>query len=266
VLGLGLFAGFGSWLPAIALLPMLAWISDAPPKVQLALRFLVPLAILQILHAYPVAGSQRWWGLVAMCVPCAVAVGAAIEPQAMWRRAGPAARAIAVASLCAVILLGRGLSPATVWHDYTENKPLGLPGARWVRVTPVVRSNLRGLTEVLRNRCDTFYSAPGIASLYIFTGLPTPTGLLAGWPGVLTVAEQKELAQQLADLEAKGKRVCIVRDIPRTKLWLSSSYGSGPLGRALAPYRIRIATVGRYSVSVKTRARASAPGGTPGSG
>ena len=55
---------------------------------------------------------------------------------------------------------------------------------------------------------------------------------------------------QLATLSAHGARVCIVRDIYRQQEWLTSSYGKGPLGKSLALYKKRIATVSHYSVSV----------------
>src|SRR5205085_10579549 len=84
VLGLGVLGGPAAWLPAIVLLPAIAWLADYPRKVRLTLRFLVPLAILQMLHAYPVAGSQRAWGLVTMCVPCLIAVGAGLQRLPAW--------------------------------------------------------------------------------------------------------------------------------------------------------------------------------------
>jgi hypothetical protein len=128
-----------------------------------------------------------------------------------------------------------------------------LPGARWVRVGSAQAANLKHLTTVVRRDCDTFYSAPGFDSLYIFTGLPTPTGLLANWPGVLSDKEQRELVGDLTRARLSGKRLCIVRDLRRQKQWLESSYGEGPLGRGLAAYKRQIAHVGTYSISVYNR-------------
>jgi hypothetical protein len=139
-----------------------------------------------------------------------------------------------------------------LWHDYTKLTPLDLPGTRFVRVAKPMAVEFRKLTEVVKRRCDTFYSAPGFDSLYIYSGLPIPTGLLSNWPGVLTASEQRILAGQLATAAAQGERVCIVRDLSRQAQWQASSYGSGPLGAALAPYNQRIAVVGHYSVSLRT--------------
>lgn len=255
VLGLGMLGdvltNFLAWLPAIALLPALAWISAAPPKVRLVLRFLVPVAILQILHAYPVPGAQRAWGLVAFCVPCVIALAVATKRLTMWREASRGVRTLAVGTLGVVLVLGGGLWPLDAWHTYLDETPLRLPGTRLVRVDPSQALGLQRLTDVIKKQCGTFYSAPGLDSLYIYTGIPAPTGLLANWPGVLDDKEQRELVGQLAQAESKGKRVCIVRDLYRQQEWLASSYGKGILGRALAPYKARLAVVGRYSVSVR---------------
>jgi hypothetical protein len=251
VFGLGLSGTFGAWLPAIALIPALAWISGAPPKTRRALRFLVPLAILQILHAYPVAGAQKQWGSVLLFVPCAIAIATGLQRISAWTKAGVAARTLAVGALCLVVALTLGQWPGTIWRDYTYDPPLGLAGTRLMRVDRPVALNLRRLTEVVRNNCDTFYSAPGFDSLYIYTGLEPPTGLLRNWPGAHKASEQREIASDLAAAEAAGKRVCIVRNLPKMSSWQASSYGDGPLGLALARYQRNIATVGRYEVSVQ---------------
>jgi hypothetical protein len=241
---------FLAWLPAIVLVPGLALISRAPPEMRLVLRFLVPVAILQILHAYPVPGTQRAWGLVVMCVPCVIAIAIAEKRLPSWRRASPRLRPIAVGALAALLTLGVATSPVSAWYGYTKLTPLDLPGARLVRVTPQFALDLQRLAAVVRKRCDTFYSAPGLDSLYIYTNLPAPTGLLSNWPGALSIDEQRELASQLTKADEGGNRVCIVRDLKRQRLWLAH-YGRGPLGKALARYRLRLALVGRYSVSIR---------------
>jgi hypothetical protein len=251
VLGQVVSAEFAVWLPAAALIPALAWISGAPPAVRLALRFLVAVSILQMLHAYPIAGAQRVWGAVLVCVPCAIALAVAVGRQQLWQQAGPAARALAVGTLCAVLLVGAGTWPPEAWRNYKNSVALGLPGTRWVRLDPNQALNLQVLTQIVRDQCDTFYSAPAFGALYIFTSLPTPTGHLANWPGVLTESEQRELVSQLEDLEADGKRVCVVRDHERLHLWTTSSYGTGPLGKGLAPYNKIVGRVSKYSVSVR---------------
>jgi hypothetical protein len=102
----------------------------------------------------------------------------------------------------------------------------------------------------VRHHCDTFYSAPALDSLYIYTQLPNPTGMLADTPGALNAREQREVVASLQQAHADGKRVCIVRDVERTSQWVASSYGKGPLGVALAHYTRRIFRADRYTVSI----------------
>jgi hypothetical protein len=251
VIGQVVTAEFAQWLPAAALIPALAWISGAPPAVRLALRFLVAVSILQMLHAYPIAGAQRVWGAVLVCVPGTIALAVAIGRQRLWQQAGPAARAFAVGTVCTVLLVGAGTWPPEAWRNYVKSEALGLPGARLVRLDPNLALNTQILTQIVRNHCDTFYSAPAFGALYIYTGLPTPTGLLANWPGVLSESEQRELVSQLEALEADGKRVCIVRDHDRVYLWRTSSFGTGPLGKGLAHYQKVVGRVSKFSVSVR---------------
>ncbi len=258
VLGLGTVGGVRTnslaWLPAIAMIPALAWLTAVPAKIRLVLRFLVPVAILQMLHAYPVAGLQRAWGAVAMCVPCVIAIAIATERLPLWLAAGRAERAALVGALGVVLVLTASVSPIAAWHDYEQATPLRLPGARLIRVGASEVVTLTRLTQVVKRDCDTFYAAPGLGSLYFFTKLPAPTGHLANWPGVLNEREQRDVAADLARLSSSGKRVCIVRDLHRQKEWLQSSYGKGPLGKSLARYRAPLAVVGHFSVSGEGRA------------
>jgi hypothetical protein len=244
--------GFGAWLPVVGALPALAFMSTVKSSFRLALRFVVPLAVLQSLHAYPVAGEQRYWATVTMFVPVVIALAAGLGRLDVWRAAGSAARAVVFAAGVALFVVAIGSSPQTLWHDYLKSRPVGLPGTSLIRTHPGTARKLQNLTDIVRTDCDTFYSAPGFDSLYVYTRLPTPTGLLSTFPGALTTSEQREVASQLAALEAGGKRVCIVRDSTRIGKWLAA-YGGGPLGRALRSYRHEVGRSGRFTVTVHGR-------------
>ncbi len=253
LLGLGTLertTNFAGWLPAIVVLPALAFIADAGPSVRLALRFLVPLAVLQVLHAYPVAGAQVGWATVAMTVPCTIAVAAGLERLASWREMNALHTAVATASLCVLLVLAAGSWPPASWNTYTAQPVLGLRGATLIRVDAERARVLRTVTAALREQCDTFYSAPGLNSFYIFSGLPPPTGLLANWPGVLDDAQQKEVLSRLRAAEGANERVCILRDVSRTSAWLAG-YGSGPLRAILTDYDAVITRAGPYAISVR---------------
>jgi hypothetical protein len=261
---LGAFGTFGAWLPAIVLLPALALIADVPPRIRLALRLIVPIAILQVLHAYPVAGSQVEWATVVMFVPCAIALATGMDGLRMWREARPALRGLVVGSLCVVIALPAGLWPLAVWVNYYDLSALHLPGAQLVRVDPQTGRELRQLTYLVHKNCDTFYSVPGLDSLYIYSGVPTPTGQLANWPGALTNSQEQEVVSELSHFQATGKRVCIVRDLnsPYYAWNAGGSEANRPIGRFIRQYQRVISVFGgatngffsaypKYSVSIK---------------
>ena len=230
----------------------------------MALRLIVPIAILQVLHAYPVAGSQVEWATVVMFVPCAIALAAGMDGLRMWREARPALRGLAVGSLCVVIALLAGLWPLAVWVKYYDLSALNLPGAQLVRVDPQTGRELRQLTYVVHENCDTFYSVPGLDSLYIYSGVPTPTGQLANWPGALTNSQEQEVVSELSHFQATGKRVCIVRDLnsPYYAWNPGGSEANRPIGRFIRQYQRVISVFGgatngffsaypKYSVSIK---------------
>jgi hypothetical protein len=252
--GLGILdraTNFAGWLPAIVVLPALAFVTDAGPTVRLALRFLVPLAVLQVLHAYPVAaGAQVGWATVAMTVPCTIAIAAGLERHASWRDMGALPASLATGSLCLLLVLATGSWPPAAWKTYTAQPVLGLPGTTFMRVDAERTRVLRTVTADLRKQCDTFYSAPGLNSFYIFSGLPPPTGLLANWPGVLDAAQQKEVLSRLRAAERANARVCILRDTTRSSAWLAG-YGSGPLRAILTDYDAVVTRAGPYTISVR---------------
>jgi hypothetical protein len=249
----------GSWLPAIVMLPALALIADLPPRMRLALRLIVPIAILQVLHVYPVAGSQIEWATVVLFVPCAIALAAGMDGLRMWREARPALRGFVVGSLCAAVVLTAGLWPLALWVNYYDGQPLQLTGAHLIRGIADGRY-LEQLTEGVQQNCDTFYSVPGLDSLYIYSGLPTPTGQLANWPGALTDAQEQEVVSELSHLRATGRRVCIVRtfNIPYDAWNSGGSEANRPIRVFIRQYQRIITTIGLpnpwipyYSVSIK---------------
>src|SRR5207248_551347 len=151
------YGGFGAWLPAIAILPALAFLSRAPQHLRLALRFLVPIATLQLLHAYPVAGSQVAWSRVAACVPCVIAMAAATDRFPSWHEVGPKVRGVAVGAIAVLTVAVAGFLPVTQWHNYSQHIELNLPGTHYIHVPPRQYDTLHNLVQNVRRHCDTFY-------------------------------------------------------------------------------------------------------------
>jgi hypothetical protein len=253
VLGIGSFGSFLSWLPLIVLVPALAFFVTTERTVSSILVLAVAVAILQSLHAYPVAGSQIAWSTVAMFLPCAIAVGLALHRSSDWQRLATPVRATATFSICAFLIVGSGLTPAGIWHNYLGNPPLRLPGTSLVRLDPSTTKTLRETTRFLRQHCDTFYSAPPSNSFYIFTKIPSPTGLTNSNSGIYNTSEQLEIADALNAAVLAGKRVCIVREANGYPSWAASTTGTGPLGAEVRSFGRQIGAIDNYSVWIKGR-------------
>jgi hypothetical protein len=180
-----------------------------------------------------------------------IALWAGLRPLPLWRSTTPWMRVAAVGALCVVGVIAANLWPGTIWRDYRDGTPLSLRGTGFIRVDLTPVHALRPLAGFVHRHCDTFYSAPAFGSLYIYADVPTPTGQLANCPGALDEREQRDVARQLQSAERAGERVCIVRYLPGQRAWLHSSYGTGPLGKALAPYTDEIAHISHYTVSLR---------------
>ena len=180
------------------LLPAFAFLSDSSESIRFALRALVLLAALQVLVAYPVAGSQIGWGTVAMTVPCAIALAAGIDHIDVWRDSGLLAKVSVTAVACLALIVASTLWPPAIWKGYRANAKLGLPGTGLMRIDPSLASELQQVTQALRAQCDTFYGVPDENSFYIFSGIAPITGLLVDRPIALTDAQQVQVAETLA--------------------------------------------------------------------
>jgi hypothetical protein len=221
-----LAAGAILWLVAderlpggpLAPLPLL-WLALLPPPgapapgVVLGRRVLAALAVLQALHAYPVAGSQVAWATFLFVPVGAILIAdgwrrsvAALAPRAPWARPAGAALALAAVALVAasVHTTGQRLEAA-----YAAGVPLGLPGTEGIRVRPGQARLYRVLAATLAARCRTFVTMPGLNSLHLFSGVDPPSARNTTlWVALLSATQQAEVADRLARHAAP---VCAVR-------------------------------------------------------
>jgi hypothetical protein len=159
----------------------LAWVVAAPRGRRDGyatldfVRVLVPaLAILQSLQAFPVAGSQVLWSVLALVPLGALCIADGLAQLGLTR-----VRLQLATSVVFVTLVVSWLPPA--WQQsraaYLSDVRLGLPGATRVHVPAAQAALLRQVTQSIRDNCDTFISLPGLDSFYIFAKLPPPSPL-----------------------------------------------------------------------------------------
>jgi hypothetical protein len=201
----GVYVMVVRWVDAIWMAPFL-WIvllptaADAWPLERLFPRTVLCLVgVLQLLIAYPVAGSQRAWAsllMIPVLIVCLADVGSAIGRQI----ARPFNRFAEFALLlCAVWWYYPKFGVETQLGNYRAGTPLALPGAQRIRLIPPQVALYQWMTSTVRDQCDALVSMPGYNSLHFWTRIDALTGYNSGaWTIVLTDQEQQRIVDRLA--------------------------------------------------------------------
>jgi hypothetical protein len=200
-----------AWVAALAPSGM-----ESPPALAVARRLLPPLAVLQMLVAYPVAGltqvqlsSFLLIPLGAICVADgARQIARSVTPLATpgWHRR--LAAAAAVVALLTITLRGVGIQMRRERALYVSNAPLGLPGATRVRIPAAEAAPYRSLVADLRQRCSTHVGLPGVNSLYLWAEQEPPSAANAGtWMYLFDAPLQARNVERMRGID----RLCAVR-------------------------------------------------------
>jgi hypothetical protein len=235
------------WLPVILLLPAFAYCSRRSDPVRWALRATLIVALLEFMVVYPVAGSQVAWGTVALVVPCAIALAAAIDRTRIWRQSGRMFRGGTTAVIGIGLVLVSGAWPFGLWHTYLGNPRLNLPGAGLMRIDPEATAHLQSVAANLRAHCDAFYGVPNENSLYILSGVRAVSYMVANAGIAGMTPEQQARVTDALNAGAKAhERVCILRDKSQ-RIVLPPSH----LTSMLKEYSKPVANVGQYAITVR---------------
>jgi hypothetical protein len=196
------------------------WVALIPPPgppdrdTQFARLLVPPLAVLQALHAFPMAGSQRWWSTFllipvgALCIANGVRwinFGLNSNSQAE-PRAPLAIRAIAPAIVMAVLVSNVGVQLKQelkqVRADYEDRVSLGLPGAEEIHVLPQYAATFQAIVAAINEKCNSFVTQPGMGSFYLWTEQEPPTGYTTiSSLSLLTAAHQEEMVEAIRSID-----------------------------------------------------------------
>jgi hypothetical protein len=217
-------------MPALNLAP-LAWLSAASPhrpdddRAAFARWLLPSLATLQVMHAYPVAGSQQSFAALLLVPAGGICVADGLDELQRWLRSTSWGAAWAIDRVVPAVLVAALLGAAAVrfesaraHHRFTFawGVPLNLPGARWVRASPAQRETYQWITRQIHERCEMFVTLPGLSSLYIFSGQEPPTGLnTTAWMFLLDADEQQRIVDRISRVDSP----CAVRHLELLKFW-----------------------------------------------
>ena len=182
-------------LTPLFLLPLAG--APAGDRRRLATVLVALVGLGQVLHAYPVAGSQIAWGsflLLPLFVSGLAEATAHLAGRLRrpWLEAIVAALALGTAAWQAGQLLDQGR------ERWRTSDPLDLPGAESIRPPENVRYALRILTANASLHANLLYSRPGMFSFNLWSGVPTPTLRNAThWFWLLGPREQEAIVDRL---------------------------------------------------------------------
>jgi hypothetical protein len=174
------------------LVPLQGRVGFAP----LGFLWVALIAMPQVLHAYPVAGSQIGWG--SFLTLALVAVGSvkmlSLKPPA-W---ASQLRWVGASIVMIAATAQTGLLAKIGAQRYGNSEPLGLPGAEIIRLDAATRIALRALVQNAAVHADLLVTRPGMYSLNIWSETPTPTAQNAThWFWLLDEAKQVEIVRRL---------------------------------------------------------------------
>jgi hypothetical protein len=201
------------------------------------------LAAWQGLQAFPVAGTQVYVAtflfvlVYTFCLRDALVILAEQSQVRSWF----------VTLVGCVGLFGLSwCNPFAAWQYYSQMEPLGIHGATLVRLPHYQAEELRELSAYLRSHGETFFSYPGVNSLYFWTGKQPPTWFNAGdWMVLLSDQQQNEIVMALQ----RAEHPLVVVNEPGIKYWERGAVAEEkPLVRFIREKCHEIHRIGAYDI------------------
>lgn len=214
--------------------------------------FLPVLAVLQALHAFPVAGSQVAWSTFllipvgALCVANGVRGLNEVLAGERERRAVAAIGIVAAAIAFAVIVNLQLRLPLKEYRAaYNGSVSLGLPGAEDVRLSPAEVATYQEVTAAIDENCRSMVMLPGLNSFYFWSQENPPTWFNAtGWPTLFDEAHQRRVIEETRSI----KGLCELRNEGQAAGWSGGTIPDTPLVRYMHRGFRPIVTVGPYEL------------------
>jgi hypothetical protein len=248
----GTLAGYQLSMLGFCWVALIAPPSARRPGVSFPLLLLPLLAVLQALHAYPVAGSQTLWAAFllipvgAICVSNGARGLAAALPEGAERRALFACAAVGVAVLGWFVVNATLKEPLqSARAAYNGGVSLGLPGAESIHIGQPEAELYDEITAAIDANCPALVMLPGMDSFYLWSEQEPPSGYTAtGWPTLFDDAHQQRVIDDTRDIEG----LCLLRNIPIAAGWGGGVIPPGPLVRYMHRGFVPIARFGDYTL------------------
>jgi hypothetical protein len=226
---------------ALSMLPF-AWVGliaidvDVPERARFARLLLPLLAVLQGLHAYPVAGSQTLLSVVLLVPVGALCVGNGV--RGLMRVTTVEADRIAFAGfgVLVVVVLGwftvqtflrEPLHVARANYHGSAPNQLNLPGSHDIHLASYKESDqYEHIANAMRRECSATQMEPGMDSFYLWSEQEPPSLTATGWETLFDDEAQEQVIEDIAPIEG----LCLLRNNERAAGW---GLGEGPLVKYL---------------------------------
>lgn len=218
--------------------------------------FLAAIAALQLLHAFPVAGSQMSWATLLVLIAAVIAVADA------WEYVGLRARRVLTGSVVPALLGGAASVMIVIYavdlmrvqarsrrQGYGALCPLDLPGTGPLRIYEADVANYACLTRNL-GAADAFYALPGMNSFYFWTRKDPPSTINAtSWHAVLSPHRQRLVR---ADVEPHERLMVLVGMRFSVSPWLSEvDQDAQPLAHYIWTSTASLGRIGMFDVRAR---------------
>ncbi len=176
------------------------------------------VTVIQVLYAYPVAGTQVQFSAILIIAVASVCFADSILVIVAWL---PRWRApdllLAIRAGLTLLLAGVYILYAwTAFRRYDQFEPVNLPGAHRLHLETSTAAALRELVMRTNASCRTLVTVPGMLSFYFWTGLPVPSSTdYQPWIADLSDAEQNALVEDLSGVP----QVCVIYNQNLIEFW-----------------------------------------------
>src|SRR5262249_40992452 len=147
-----------------------------------------------------VAGAQISFVVVFLMAVVAIGFGDGISWLAQRVHGfGTWTRRLKWVAVSAVLFRFCLVAPVRAHEAYNALTPLGLPGAKRLRVEQAEVVGLRDIVTKARSHCTVLVTAPGMPTFNLWTALPPLPGLGGGnWVTGLDDAAQEKIVREIA--------------------------------------------------------------------
>lgn len=221
----GTLPGFQQSMLAFAWVGLIVPATGTSTTTAFARLLLPPLAVLQALHGYPVAGSQTLLSAFLLIPVGAICVGNGVRGLGAVISDGADRRALAGFGVLAAVVLAWFVVNTNLREPLRDSRaaydgavPLDLPGAADMRLGQPEVELYRDVSTAMRRDCAATIMLPGMDSFYLWSGQEPPSFTATGWPTLFDEAHQRQVIEDTASI----RHLCLLRNEP-----LAAGWGTG---------------------------------------